>query len=263
MSDFLSFSIQTKTEFKNWICRQLGYPTLTPELTDDQLTDCINDAMEEFTEYAAQDKRYYALNLKDYISGKGYIMPNDVASITNLYDQGVNGNTQGGINPFSLQYMAMNGGFVPNPFSGLGARSGWFDFHLALSWIDLSYQMSGKGFEWQYNPRTRILILYPDPIEFFKIDQSDMNNSYGHHIVVECYCLRPEEQNYGEVWVKRMGLAMAKILIGNIRSTYTGISMIGGASIDGSQILQQGIAERDALRDELTKRFPVFGVWVG
>ena len=262
MSDFLNFSIQTKTEFKNWIARQLGYPTITPELSDDQFNDCINDALEEFTEYAAQDKRFFALNLKDYIADKGYIMPNDVVSITNLYDQGVNGNTQGGINPFSLQYMAMNGGFVPNPFSGMGARSGWFDFHLALSWIDLSYQMSGKGFEWQYNPRTRILKLYPDPIQFCKIDQSE-RNTYGHHIVVECYCLRPEEQNYGEVWVKRMGLANAKILIGNIRSTYTGVSMIGGESIDGSQLLQQGIAERDALRDELKQRFPAFGVWVG
>ena len=39
--------------------------------------------------------------------------------------------------------------------------------------------------------------------------------------------------------------------------------MIGGASIDGSQLLQQGIAERDALRDELKQRFPAFGVWVG
>ena len=109
MSDFLNFSIQTKTEFKNWIARQLGYPTITPELSDDQFNDCINDALEEFTEYAAQDKRFFALNLKDYIADKGYIMPNDVVSITNLYDQGVNGNTQGGINPFSLQYMAMNG----------------------------------------------------------------------------------------------------------------------------------------------------------
>ncbi len=262
MSDFLNFSIQTRTEFKNWICRQLGYPTITPELTDDQLNDTINDALEEFTEYAAQDKKYFALDLRDYLPDKGYIMPTEVQSITNLYDQGVNGNTQGGINPFSLQYMAMNGGFVPNPFSGLGARSGWFDYHLALSWIDLSYQMSGKGFEWDYNPRTRLLKLYPDPIKYFRMDLSD-DNRWGHHIIVECYCLRPEEQNYGETWVKRMALAKAKILIGNIRSTFTGISLVGGGSVDGQQILQQGISERDALRDDLRARFPAMGVWVG
>ena len=262
MSDFLNPSIQTRTEFKNWIMRQLGYPTITPELTEEQLDDCINDALEEFTEYAAQDERFFALNLKDYISGKGYIMPSEVVAIKELYDQGVQGNTQGGINPFSLNYMAMNGGFVPNPFQGLGARSGWFDFHLALSWIELSYQMSGKGFEWDYNPRTRLLVLNPDPIKFFKIDMSP-NNTYGHHIVVSCWCLRPEDQNYGEVWVKRMALAFAKILIGNIRTTYTGVTMLGGATIDGQQMLSQGTSERDALRTELTLKYPTTFIAVG
>ena len=53
MSSFLNFSIQTKTDFKNWIMRQLGYPTITPELTEDQIEDQINDALEEYTEYAA------------------------------------------------------------------------------------------------------------------------------------------------------------------------------------------------------------------
>ena len=262
MADFLNFSIQTKTEFRNWIMRQLGYPTITPELTDYQLNDCIDQACEEFTEYASQDTEYLAVNLKDYISGKGYMMPSNVAAITELYDQGVNGNTQGGINPFSLNYMAMNGGFVPNPFSGLGARSGWLDFHMALSWIDLSYQMSGKGFEWNYNPRTRYLVLNPDPIKYFKLDTDNLN-SYGHHIVVECKCLRPEDQNYGETWVKRMGLALAKMLVGNIRSTYGGATLLGGLTVDGSQVLSQGTSERDALRTELTQRFPALGVWVG
>ena len=262
MADYLNTGLETKTQFKNWIMRQLGYPTLTPELTEDQLDDCINDALTEFTEYAAQDKRFFAINLKDYISGKGYFMPTEVAAVTELWDQGVQGNTANGINPFSLNYMAMNGGFVPNPFSGLGARSGWFDFHLALSWIDLAYQMAGKGFEWDYNPRTRLLTLNPDPIKYFHIDQSPVH-TYGHHVVAECYCLRPEDQNYGEVWVKRMGLANAKILIGNIRTTYSGITMLGGASIDGQTILNQGTAERDKLRDEITLRYPSLGIWVG
>jgi len=189
-------------------------------------------------------------------------MPSDVLAITELWDQGVQGNTQGGINPFSLNYMAMNGGFVPNPFSGLGARSGWFDFHLALSWIDLSYQMSGKGFEWDYNPRTKLLILNPDPIKYFKLDMAP-TNTYGHHIVVECFCLRPEDQNYGETWVKRMGLAFAKRLIGNIRTTYSGVTMIGGAAINGDQMLNQGTSEIDALRTELRERYPSLGIWVG
>jgi hypothetical protein len=127
---------------------------------------------------------------------------------------------------------------------------------------DLSYQMSGKGFEWDYNPRTRLLILNPDPIKYFHLD-TDNVNTYGHHIVVECYCLRPEDQNYGEVWVKNMALAQAKMFLGNLRANYQGITMLGGASIDGSQLLSQGTAERDALRAEITAKYPSLGIWHG
>jgi len=42
-----------------------------------------------------------------------------------------------------------------------------------------------------------------------------------------------------------------------------GINLVGGGAVDGQQILQQGISERDALREDLIKRFPAFGVWVG
>lgn len=100
--------------------------------------------MEEFTEYASQETEYLALNLKDYVSGKGYVMPSNVAAITELYDQCVSASSGGGLNPFSISYMSRSLGYVPNPFSTLGNRTGWLDYHIALSWIDMSYQMTGK-----------------------------------------------------------------------------------------------------------------------
>ena len=108
MSDYLNFSIQTKKDFKNWIFRQLGYPFINPEIRDENLEDCINDAVEEYTEYAAQDQKYFALNVKDYIGGKGYYMPGEVQAVTNLYDYGVHGTTSTGINPFSFNFMMVN-----------------------------------------------------------------------------------------------------------------------------------------------------------
>lgn len=109
MSSYLDYSISTKKQFKNWILRQLGYPIITPQIRDQNLDDCINDALQEFTEYCVQDQKCYALNLKDYIADKGYIMPSDVQSIVNLYDYGVHGSTTNGINPFAFNYMMVNG----------------------------------------------------------------------------------------------------------------------------------------------------------
>jgi hypothetical protein len=56
--------------------------------------------------------------------------------------------------------------------------------------------------------------------------------------------LAPEEEQYGEVWVKRMTLAKAKILLGNLRTTYTNISLPGGAQVNGEQLLNQGKEEQ-------------------
>ena len=264
MSNFLDFSIQTKTDFKNWILRQLGYPLVTPEIRDQNLDDCINDALEQFTEYAAQDQQCYAINLKDYIMDKGYIMPSNVQAIVQLYDYGVHGSSTNGINPFAFNYMMVNGGFVPAPFTGRSARSGWIDYHMAMSWLDLTYQMTGKGFEWNYNPRTKLLKLTPDPIRYFRLDPGAGGyESEGCWILCDCLCLRSDQENYGQTWVKRMALAKAKIYIGNIRMTYTGVNLPGGAQINGAQILQQGNAEQDALRLELTQRYPILAIYHG
>lgn len=155
-------------------------------------------------------------------------------------------------------------GFVPSPFNGRSARSGWFDYHEAMSWLDLTYQMTGKGFEWEYNPRTKLLVLNPDPITYFHLTPEMVyDGDEGCWIICECFCLDPEEHQYGEVWVKKMTLAKAKTLLGNLRNTYSGINLPGGAQLNGDNLLQQGNSEQEALRADLLKRFPTFGVWYG
>ena len=133
-----------------------------------------------------------------------------------------------------------------------------------MSWLDLTYQMTGKGFEWEYNPRTKLLVLNPDPITYFHLTPEMIyDGDEGCWIVCECFCLDPEEHQYGEVWVKKMTLAKAKTLLGNLRNTYSGINLPGGAQLNGDNLLQQGNSEQEALRADLLKRFPTFGVWYG
>lgn len=60
-----------------------------------------------------------------------------------------------------------------------------------------------------------------------------------------------------------MTLAKAKIMLGNLRTTYSNINLPGGAQINGEQLLNQGKEQQEALRSELLQRFPVFGMWHG
>ena len=60
-----------------------------------------------------------------------------------------------------------------------------------------------------------------------------------------------------------MELAKAKFFIGNLRKTYTGVSLPGGAAINGDDFVSQGTAEMEALRTDLLQRFPVLAVYHG
>jgi hypothetical protein len=107
--------------------------------------------------------------------------------------------------------------------------------------------------------------LNPDPVAYFHLTPNAGlgQTEEGCWLVCECVCLDPEELQFGETWVKRMTLAKAKTFLGNLRTTYSGINLPGGAQLNGDALLQQGNTEQEALRAELLQRFPVFGMWHG
>ena len=92
--------------------------------------------------------------------------------------------------------------------------------------------------------RTHSLTLIPDPIK-----SAEPNTPKGH-IVIGCNTIRPEQQQYGESWVKRYALALSKITLGIVRAKFQGVQLLGGGIVDNS-IKEEGIIERDALKEEL------------
>lgn len=234
MSDFLNYSIQTRQEFKDWILRQLGYPLVTIELTDDHLEDCINEAVETFTKYCSQEAEYLAMDLSGYISPSGFILPSNVVSIFQINDEGATtfGNDVNRL--FSIPNVMMNTGMlaVPTP----GENWNWINYDMSMHYLDLTRRMMGGGFQFEYNPRNKYLRLYPDPIK----------EGITGWIVFGCNVIRPETSQYGERWVKRYALALAKIILGTVRGKFDSVQLVGGGMLS-KEIKQEGITERDDL----------------
>lgn len=249
MSTYLNYSIDTREEFKQWILRKLGAPLITIELTDEQLDDCINDSVETYTKYCLQDEDYYAFQLSGYTETSGFLMPSNVLNVFSL-DDDYNYNNTNGINTlFSISNAMWNAGIFPNFMGG----EGWISYHLARQSVELSKRMTGGGFQFHYNPRTKYLKLYPDPIA---MDMSGL-------IVVGCSLIRAETMQLGEDWVKRMALAEAKILLGTIRKKFEGVQLLGGGTID-TTIGDEGTTERDALIEKLRREEgPSFNFFMG
>jgi len=250
MSDYLNFSIGTREQFKSYILRQLGDPLISVELTSDMIEDCINESVEIFTKYASQELNYLAVNLSGY-TPSGLLLPSNVTGVFSLDDNAV-GLAGSDVNRlFSIPNAMMNAGLlvVPNPGEGWG----WMSYHLAMSHLDLMKRILGGGFDFQYNVRTHYMKLIPDPTK-------DLTTGW---LVLGVNEIRPETYQYGEAWVKKYALAIAKILLGRVRSKYNGANLLGGATLDIS-VLAEGKEERDKLMDEIrVEEGGVFNFYVG
>lgn len=246
MSSYKSFIIQSKPELCSWILRKLGDPLITVELTSDQIDDAINEAVEEFTKYVNQERQWLALQLDTYSSVSGFILPDNCIGVFALNGQGILGGSSGGINTlFSVGNQLANSG----NFGGVGGNSAgfaesWITYEAALQHVELIKRMTASEFRFEYNNRTKSLTLIPDPVK-----QSAPQTPKGT-VVIGCNTIREESQQYGESWVKRYALALSKITLGIIRAKFQGIQLLGGGVLDTS-IKEEGIQERDTLKEEL------------
>ena len=250
MSTYLDFSVQTREEFRDWIITMLGEDLTTVELTQKQLDVCINNAVEEFTKWVSQEQNYYAMNLEEYEEDLGHRMPDNVTGCFSLDDNYVY--ARGGVNTlFSIPNAMWNAGLIPNFTAGKG--SGWTTYEMAMESLDLTRIMTGKGFWFEYNPRTKYVKLVPDPVK----------ENLSGYVIFGTFTIRPETQQYGESWVRKYALAEAKILLGTIRGKFDGVQLLGGGNINAS-IKEDGISERDKLIEDIRlQESGPYGFFVG
>jgi hypothetical protein len=239
MSNYLDFSVKTREQFKTWILTMLGSPLITIELHDEQLEVAINNAVEEYTKFIAQEQEYMSLDLRYYVQDVGFTLPGNVTGVFTLYDQDINSQSVNML--FSVPNAMWNAGMWPTMLGG-GAMSGgsWINYEVAMQYVELSRRMVGGGFQFEFNPRTQQLKLYPDPTR----------ETLQGWLIIGVYTIRPEVQQYGESWCRRYALAVAKEMLGRVRSKFSGVQLLGGGTVDTS-VLEEGRSEQVALKEEL------------
>jgi hypothetical protein len=120
---------------------------------------------------------------------------------------------------------------------------GNFGFDL-VSWytvkefIDTREKMLATRKDLSFDPRTQYMQMYPQP---------NVSRFYG---VITCYVERPIRDLIKEQWVYKYASALCKIVIGRVRGKFTGVSLLGGGTLN-TDLLNEGITERDILEKML------------
>lgn len=128
---------------------------------------------------------------------------------------------------------------------------GNFGFDL-ISWytmkefIDTREKMLALRKDIKFDPRTQYMQLYPQP----------KNRYYG---VVSCVVERPIRDVIKEQWVYEYVTALSMITIGMVRGKFSGVSLIGGGSLN-YELLNEGYQRKKDLEEKLlTGASPGFG----
>lgn len=105
-------------------------------------------------------------------------------------------------------------------------------------WLDTREKLLAIRRDLKFDERTQYLQMYPQP---------GSSRFYG---VVSCYLERPIRDLVKEQWVYEYAVALSKIVIGRVRSKFTGVSLLGGGSLN-YDLLQEGLTEKKELEQML------------
>lgn len=92
--------------------------------------------------------------------------------------------------------------------------------------------------DFKFDERTQYLQMYPQP------------GSSRYYGVISCYLERPIRDLIKEQWVYEYALALSMIIIGRVRSKFTGVSLLGGGTLN-YDLLVEGIERKKELETML------------
>jgi hypothetical protein len=111
------------------------------------------------------------------------------------------------------------------------------------NWLETREKMLATKRSYTFDERTQLLRMFPQP------NASDSNvRFYG---VVSCYVERPIRDLVKELWVYQYALALTKMAVANIRGKYGNVTLFGGGSVNASDLMTQGLSEKDKLEEQL------------
>ena len=252
----------TKTEIRDYALRRLGYPTIDINVATEQLDDLVEEAIDYYQEYhyngsyktfmrievteaiqtAAQEftqegsTAWYGLD--NYVS-----TPPGMLGVNHVYT-GIGASSIVPGNIFNIKYQiflndiyAMTHGHILHYF----LTSQYLE---TLDWVTNS--QANRRVKWNEHQNR----LYLD------FDWADLNA--GDYIMVDMQ-MRQDPVTYTDMfndnWLKDYVEALFQQQWGRNLSKYDGIQMLGGVTLNGRQILEDGSKFKTDLEDELRDRY--------
>ena len=231
----LRTKIDTSVNLVNWIKGQLGYPTIQLEIEDNVILDNISSAIQLYQRYSGDIKYRNAL-IFDIVAGVDTYAVNE--NVESIIDFDTTHSFGGSVTTlFTVENILYNEGLLAGH-----APMELVSWELAQQYMELLRDKFVAKFFVDHNKYKQEIKLTPKPTKAFTA-------------ILEVYSFWTHDIKtaiYDEIFIKNYSLALTKIVLGTIWNKYGGISLPGGGMLNGAELKNEGIIERDYWLENLS-----------
>lgn len=261
-STYLNPKIEAYSDLLERIKRLLGWPSINIDLCDENIAAFIDNAIELYTQYAGFTKEFMIFNTNIYKRGIGLKL-DDMFSFTPELNEKMSNNAKVGfdydlkdyrrvVNVFNMEQGESTGintlftleqAMVQQVYYGNMLGSMGFDlvtWHITKEWLETREKVLAQRPYIRFNPKTQYMTILPEPMS--------NQNYFG---CIGAYVENPIRDLISEPWVIFYVQALSKIAIGNLRTKFQGQVLFGGGTVNGNDLLSQGLKEKEELEKQL------------
>lgn len=266
----------TRQELIDYCLRRLGYPVLEINVDDDQIDDCIDDALQFFHERHFDGSERMYLKHKLTADDVTRFQESDELSSTTAPDEATWENRKNFIevpdHVFGIsRVFGVSSNFLRNDLFGLSNQYYLMDLFAISSGGTFSYSnfdMTNYYMIKQYFETLDMVINTGAFVEFrFNKRQDrlyidiDVNRiREDSYLLIDCYrALDPNEftQIWDDFWMKRYVTALIKRQWGQNLIKFNNVQLPGGVSLNGRQIFEDATREIDEIESKMISNYEV------
>jgi len=256
----------SRTEFTDYCLRSLGAPVLEINVDDEQVDDCVDDAIQFFQEncYNGMERCYLAYELTadditrfgtttnspiaegstQWIEDNNYIsVPPHVVGISKIF--GITGSNIRS-NLFGIEYQLFLNDIYK--FGSIDILS----YYMVKSYLETLDQILNNGSFQQFRYNMRRDRLYLD------INQKFLDE--GNFLLVEAHrLLDPNDatEMYNDMFLKRYATSLIKKQWGQNLIKFNNVQLPGGITMNGRQLYEDALLEIQQIEGEVLSKYAV------
>jgi hypothetical protein len=256
----------SKSTFKSYCLRNLGFGVIDINVSDDQADDRIDEALQYFSQYHYDGIEKMYLKYKVTQTDIDRARANSTTTSADTVDSSITASFEEGNNFIPMPSAVIS---VSNIFNFSNAQTNsMFDIRYQLRLNDLydfsstsiiHYEMTMQQLDLLEHVLVgEVPIRYNQHQNRLYLDMDWEQMTVDEYLIIECY-RKVDPATYTDIfddmYLKRYATALIKRQWGANLSKFNGVATLGGVSMNGEQIYSQAIEEIQRLEEQIQLSF--------